>query len=586
MGKFEFYPEANTLSDNDITLYNKNAATHKITFGTLVNLIRRKLAENGLVSSIATGVGLVGGNITSTGTIKCNLASETNAHLASNSISDVSNRQYAVTPDKNGRLSVNVPWTDNGKAYNGSDGVKLVGNTFSADLKSTTKALLEAQDMTYNVNRQYAVGLDANGKLSVNIPWSQGTAGLGLAQVGNSSAIKVKITSETLSPLTATTRTVVANREYPVGLDANGNLSVNIPWTDNGGGGGGSGSGMNTDGSNADPEVTFSGAFTVGSRAESSVIGQSSVAEGLSVTASGDYSHAEGHTTSALGIYSHTEGDATKASTQCAHAEGKQTKAIGSCSHAEGYGTKAYEDNSHAEGYDTQANGNNSHAEGYLSVASGGDAHAEGCNTKGYGNNSHAEGYLSDAHGVCSHAEGYETYAYGDESHSEGMSNRVYGKCSHVGGYGVQSYLPYSFVHGGYDSVFNVSGSNKGAFGIQPTCKYYSQDTTLITNSNGGRYGIGGSLAKNVKLSTNIEPNKAIYMLMSVSYDENNNDSIQGMATHMIATTNASVPSVLVVSSTSSIPLSITGEYTDNKCILHLQAHSQYRVLFHLIRII
>ena len=52
MGKFEFYPEANTLSDNDITLYNKNAATHKITFGTLINLIRRKLTENISVCSL------------------------------------------------------------------------------------------------------------------------------------------------------------------------------------------------------------------------------------------------------------------------------------------------------------------------------------------------------------------------------------------------------------------------------------------------------------------------------------------------------------------------------------------------------
>ena len=64
------------------------------------------------VTSVAAGVGLTGGTITGTGTIKAKLKSET-AHTAdSASLTNTANRQYAVGIDKSGYLSVNVPWTD------------------------------------------------------------------------------------------------------------------------------------------------------------------------------------------------------------------------------------------------------------------------------------------------------------------------------------------------------------------------------------------------------------------------------------------------------------------------------------------
>lgn len=77
---------------------------------------------SGTVTNIATGVGLTGGPITTTGTIKAKLKSETNATYDSNSITNTSGRQYAVVPDKtNGYLSVNVPWTDNKVLQENSD---------------------------------------------------------------------------------------------------------------------------------------------------------------------------------------------------------------------------------------------------------------------------------------------------------------------------------------------------------------------------------------------------------------------------------------------------------------------------------
>lgn len=65
------------------------------------------------VTSVATGAGLTGGTITGTGTIKAKLKSET-AHTADSATpTNTTSRQYAVGVDKSGYLSVNVPWTDN-----------------------------------------------------------------------------------------------------------------------------------------------------------------------------------------------------------------------------------------------------------------------------------------------------------------------------------------------------------------------------------------------------------------------------------------------------------------------------------------
>lgn len=68
--------------------------------------------STGTVTSVATGAGLTGGPVTTSGTIKANLKSETAATYDSDTPSNTQSRQYAVTPDKSGYLSVNVPWTD------------------------------------------------------------------------------------------------------------------------------------------------------------------------------------------------------------------------------------------------------------------------------------------------------------------------------------------------------------------------------------------------------------------------------------------------------------------------------------------
>lgn len=68
--------------------------------------------NEGTVTQVSAGIGLDGGDITTTGTVKAKLKSET-AHSASSATpSNTADRQYAVGVDADGYLSVNVPWTD------------------------------------------------------------------------------------------------------------------------------------------------------------------------------------------------------------------------------------------------------------------------------------------------------------------------------------------------------------------------------------------------------------------------------------------------------------------------------------------
>lgn len=71
-------------------------------------------------------------------------------------------------------------------------------------------------------------------------------------------------------------------------------------------------------------------------RKAGTTVGESSVALGVNVTASGGASHAEGAGTTASGELSHAEGMLTIASRDASHAEGYVTTASGACQHVQG----------------------------------------------------------------------------------------------------------------------------------------------------------------------------------------------------------------------------------------------------------
>ena len=113
---------------------------------------------SGTVTSVATGAGLTGGTITTSGTIKANLKSETASTLDSAAMGSTSNRQYAVGVDKSGYLSVNIPWTDTNTK------VTSVGNHYaptadanaelSVDASGGSSAVWDTTNMVTGVNLQ------------------------------------------------------------------------------------------------------------------------------------------------------------------------------------------------------------------------------------------------------------------------------------------------------------------------------------------------------------------------------------------------------------------------------------------------
>ncbi len=100
----------------------------------------------------------------------------------------------------------------------------------------------------------------------------------------------------------------------------------------------------------------YAKAYTLGIRADNSVKGGMSVAEGQDCTASGRYSHAEGHGCTSAGTSSHAEGLTTQALYNACHSEGANTSANSHGAHAEGLNSHALAYASHAQNFYTTAN--------------------------------------------------------------------------------------------------------------------------------------------------------------------------------------------------------------------------------------
>ena len=113
------------------------------------NLANGKTSNTGTVTSVATGAGLVGGTITATGTIKCNLNSETSLGTIGST-----SKLYAVGVDANGKLCVSVPWTDadtNTNYYHTrvySSGLKISTGTGVSDMYVPTASTTQDGAMT------------------------------------------------------------------------------------------------------------------------------------------------------------------------------------------------------------------------------------------------------------------------------------------------------------------------------------------------------------------------------------------------------------------------------------------------------
>ena len=89
-----------------MSTYNRSKLT--LPNGDIGNF-QDKVSGYGTVSSVSAGAGLSGGTITGSGTIKAKVKSETQSELYAADMGSTENRQYAVGLDKQGYLSVHVP---------------------------------------------------------------------------------------------------------------------------------------------------------------------------------------------------------------------------------------------------------------------------------------------------------------------------------------------------------------------------------------------------------------------------------------------------------------------------------------------
>ena len=116
-------PDASTSAQGVVQLSDATNST-STTLAATANAVKKaydlangKTANTGTVTKVSTGAGLTGGDITTTGTVKANLTSETKLTNAAADGTETSGRVYPVRLDKNGKLAVNVPWTNTNSSY-------------------------------------------------------------------------------------------------------------------------------------------------------------------------------------------------------------------------------------------------------------------------------------------------------------------------------------------------------------------------------------------------------------------------------------------------------------------------------------
>ena len=110
---------------------------------------------------MSTGAGLTGGDITTSGTIKANLKSESSLGTI-----DTTSKLYAVGVDSQNRLCVQVPWSDttytSKTAASGGTEVSLVTTGEKYTWNNKQNAISDLDTIKSNANTAYGWGNHAN----------------------------------------------------------------------------------------------------------------------------------------------------------------------------------------------------------------------------------------------------------------------------------------------------------------------------------------------------------------------------------------------------------------------------------------
>lgn len=131
-------------------------------------------------------------------------------------ITNENDRKYKLQTDDNGNGYVNVPWTVYSLPIANKD--KLGGVKSSSNTNSD------------NNNKIYHVGVNTNGIMTVNVPWTDTKYSLPPASSFEKGG--VKLGADKLPSLDTPSSTSDAGKYYPIQTDKNDKLVVNVPWTD------------------------------------------------------------------------------------------------------------------------------------------------------------------------------------------------------------------------------------------------------------------------------------------------------------------------------------------------------------------
>ena len=164
------------------------------------------------------------------GIVKLN--SSTVQSVAANAISTTSGRTYGIQNNAAGQMVVNVPWADTNTTYTAGTGLVLSGTQFKANLIDETLRSVTANAITTTGSRTYAVMPDADGDLVVNVPWVDTDTNTTYGIATSSTAGLVEVFSDTDQSVAANAVSATSGRTYGIQLNGDNQMVVNVPWVD------------------------------------------------------------------------------------------------------------------------------------------------------------------------------------------------------------------------------------------------------------------------------------------------------------------------------------------------------------------
>jgi hypothetical protein len=122
---------------------------------------------------------------TSTANGGIELFSDTVQSVASNAVTTTTSRTYGIQLNSVGQAVVNVPWSDTNTTYSKatSSALGLV------ELGSDTIQTVAANAVSTTASRSYAIQLNANDQMVVNVPWSDTNSGGTVTSVGGTGTV-------------------------------------------------------------------------------------------------------------------------------------------------------------------------------------------------------------------------------------------------------------------------------------------------------------------------------------------------------------------------------------------------------------